>query len=874
MRLTPRSLRLSLLGRMLLLAVLPLLFAAVAVIAVQWRHENLEARHNTLILARQVKARFENILKGPQTVLSQNHSFLSLVSLKLEELHHVLDAAVGAAEGFESIFLVGPDGRVIAAGAREGNEIAGDMLVGVDLSSAPYYRAVKESGGVVWSDVYQSLFTGRNSITVAMPVGDMLLAGTLSIDTLAEQIRRLNLDPILKVFLADRHGNLIFHPDPEKVAQRISYAALAPVRGAIAGKVASYAFSLDGEAYISGSAPVEGPGWAVVVAERVSDIHAQNRRMALLFAAALALALLAAVTGAVLVSSRIVGPLDSLGRAAATVSRGSYDLEIPAQPYVELETLARGFREMAATVQGREELLSESYERLNEQYVLQETLLDAVPMPVFFIDGTGLFLGCNRAFEDLCGKSRDELSGLSPADLGGVGIPGFVAALFAGEEHPSFDAISTGLVGDPRECRVMDATGKRHTMLWQARAFSGLNDRYQGIVCVLADISVLRDTELRLRHAQKMEAIGTLAGGIAHDFNNVLNAVLGYAELSLLEVEEGSTLAENLSQISAAGRRAADLVRRILTFSRRREGSPVPFLLGPVAKESVKLLKATISPDIEISCEVAPDCPPVLGDVSRGQQLVMNLCTNAVQAMDESGGRLQVELARVEKDEGPRPHEHGWLRLRVADTGPGIPDNMKERIFEPYFSTKERGPGGTGLGLAIVHGIVNDLGGVIEVADNPGGGTVFTVWLPGCDGEKAAAVVGAVIPLMEICRGRVMLVDDEEMLRSFVGRALEMHGCEVEVFASAGAALDAFNKEPDRFDLVITDQVMPKMSGMDLAREVKKARPDLPVVLFTGYSEAVSREDAQACGIDDYKVKPLTITDITAILNRFMEKKG
>ncbi len=870
MRFGPRSLRTSIMGWMLLLAVLPLLFIAVAVVGVQRRHEMVEARHNTLLLAHQVKARFENILKGAQAVLRQNHSFLSRVVVKPAEFNYILDAAVAATDGFESIFLVNAEGRVVAAGVRDTGDMSGDMLVGVDFSAAPYFKAVMKKKTMVWSDVHQSLFTGRNSVTLAIPEGKFIIAGTISIDSLGSQIRLLNLDPALRVFLADRHGTLIFHPDQEKVSQRVSYAALEPVRAAISGRTGVYAFTLDGEKYISGAAPVAGPGWAVVVAESVRDIHLYNRRMAFLFVAALALVLVVAIIGSVYISSRIVRPLDAMVIAAATLGRSSYDLEMSSQPFVELEALAQGFREMVATVRGREELLGESYERLSEQYVLQETLLDAVPLPVFFIDGAGFFLGCNLAFEDISGKSRDEITGLGPADLGGIGIPGFVAAFFSGRERPTFAAMRARFVDAPRECRVVDAGGKTHIMLWQARAFSGIGERYQGLVCVLADISQLRETELNLRHAQKMEAIGTLAGGIAHDFNNVLNAVLGYAELSLLEVEKGSVVEENLGRISAAGRRAADLVRQILTFSRKREGQPAPFLLGPVAKESVKLLQATISPDIEIICRVSPDCPPVVGDVSRGQQLLMNLCTNAVQAMDESGGRLTVDLDWVDNGEAPRPHEHGWLRLRVADTGPGISAAVKERIFEPYFSTKDRGPGGTGLGLAIVHSIVTDMDGVIEVGDGPGGGAVFTVWLPGAGGEGNAAVAAGLVSPMDSYHGRVMLVDDEEMLRNFVGRALEMYGCEVESFATAVAALDAFVADPGAYDLLITDQVMPQMNGMELVRRIREKRSDLPVVLFTGYGDKISREEALEQGIDDYRIKPLTMADISDILKRFM----
>ena len=870
----PRSLKAGIFFWMLLVAALPLLFAATAMLGAQYRHEGEEARHETMTLAHQVRARFENILAGPQAVLAQNSAFLGLVRVDPGQLGMILDGAVGAADGFESMYMIDRNGRVIAAGVTRGTGMAGEMFKGIDLSAAPYFRAALKGKGPVWSDVRQSLFSGKNSVVVSIPVGETVLAGTLTIDHLDGQIKSLNLDPSLLVFLVDHHGTLLFHPDRKKVSQRVSYAAFAPVRAALSGREFAGEFIIDGEEFVGSATRVSGPGWAIVVARRLSDLHDYNRRVLLIFAVLFVLVMMVAFVVAMLVSSRIAGPVKKLAQGAEMVSRGSYDLEFPLQPYGELAALARAFRDMAAMVKGREGLLGDSYDRLNEQYVLQETLVDAVPLPLFFIDGEGLFIGCNLAFEKICGRGRDELAGLSPAALGGIGVPAFVTNLFAAKQRPGFDKIRDTLAVEARECKVIDNDGHTHIMLWQARAFAGINERYRGVVCVVVDISELRETEFHLRHAQKMEAIGTLAGGIAHDFNNVLNAILGYAELSLLEVEPGSPIAENLGHISAAGRRAADLVRQILTFSRRREGKPVPFLLGPVVKESVKLLSATVDPDIEIKCRVDPDCPAVVGDVSRGQQMVMNLCTNAIQAMREKGGILTIEMTREDNGASPRSHAQGWLRLRVADTGPGVPPSIRERIFEPYFSTKERGQGGTGLGLAMVHGIVEDFGGKIEVADNPGGGAAFTVWLPGCDTVGAVAGGEAVMPVMETFKGRVMLVDDEDMLRSFVGRALAMFGCEVDQFAEASGAMATFSKDPSRYDLVITDQVMPGMSGMELSRGVKALRPELPVVLFTGFSEKVSREEALAQGVNDYRIKPLTIADINEILKTFMAPKG
>ncbi|MCF8129989.1 MAG: response regulator [Deltaproteobacteria bacterium] len=371
-----------------------------------------------------------------------------------------------------------------------------------------------------------------------------------------------------------------------------------------------------------------------------------------------------------------------------------------------------------------------------------------------------------------------------------------------------------------------------------------------------------KSLESQLRQAQKMEAIGTLAGGIAHDFNNILAAILGYSQLFMTEIPDDSPLSPYLQQIVKAGERARDLVKQILTFSRQAETEPIPLQPHLIVKEAIKLLRSAIPTTIDIQQHVFPDTGMILADPTQIHQVVMNLCTNAYQAMLENGGILDITLKNIEIDGDDEvlavstvlkagPH----VCLTVKDTGTGIKPDALEHIFDPYFTTKEKGRG-TGLGLAVVHGIVGNCKGAILVESEEGKGTTFDVFFPTLEKQTHANGKGSEAPVLG-GNERILMVDDEVPIVRLEKQILEKLGYRVETDTNSLEALKRFMDSPDKFDLLITDLAMPNMSGKQLAAEVKKVRPDFPVIICSGFSDLIDEEKAKELGVQGFLLKPL-----------------
>lgn len=395
----------------------------------------------------------------------------------------------------------------------------------------------------------------------------------------------------------------------------------------------------------------------------------------------------------------------------------------------------------------------------------------------------------------------------------------------------------------------------------------------QAMQVIFRDISARKKLEVQLRQVQKMEAIGTLASGIAHDFNNVLSALLGYTELACLDVSENSSAHHHLQEVLMAGQRAKKLIQQILTFSRQTEQERKPVQLSLVVKEALSLLRASLPSTIDIQQRITKEVNTIWADPTQMYQVLMNLCTNAAHAMRDTGGILDVCLDSIEVDAAfaagqPGLRSGSYIRLTVRDTGHGMTPETRQHIFDPFFTTKER-HGGTGLGLAVAHGIVASHDGAIAVEGSLGQGTTFTVYLPrseqGCEDTLPfqAPLLGG--------NEHVMFIDDEAMLVRLGQEMLERLGYTVTGFTSSLEALAAFQKAPQGFDLVITDQTMPEMTGEALSKELRQLRPDLPIILCTGFSHTMTTEKAQTLQLNAFLMKPLVISDLALVTRQALD---
>jgi len=495
-----------------------------------------------------------------------------------------------------------------------------------------------------------------------------------------------------------------------------------------------------------------------------------------------------------------------------------------------------------------------------------EKTFDAIDDVVTIHDHEMRIIRANKAAGALFGTPTEELLGKYCYEIfrGGsepcAGCPEVLARMDLSNHRANICHENLGKTFTAASFPLVDATG------------------LTGFVHIAKDITGQIQMEERLRQSQKMEAIGTLAGGIAHDFNNILSPILGYSELALTRISRHDAMATDLQQIIKAALRAKDLVQQILAFSRQSPKERKPLQPHLVVKEALKLLRASLPSTIEIREKISSSCGAVMADPTQLHQIIMNLCTNAYQAMREKGGVMGVSLMSTtigEEDSKVISAELApgeYVLLEVSDTGCGMDRTTLARIFEPYFTTKATGEG-TGLGLSVVHGIVKSHKGQITAYSEPGQGTNFHVYLPRLPempDPAIEAVCGEPIPTGT---ERLLVVDDEGQITAMLQDILQNLGYRVTVSGSSLEALSLIEDNPKAFDLMITDMTMPGLTGLELTQKVLIIRPDLPVILCTGFSELINKEQAQAMGIRTYLMKPVSVRDLAQAVRNALKPR-
>ena len=502
------------------------------------------------------------------------------------------------------------------------------------------------------------------------------------------------------------------------------------------------------------------------------------------------------------------------------------------------------------------------------------TLIQTIPDLVWLKDPNGIYLFCNSKFERFFGAREKDIIGKTDYDF----VDKELADFFREKDKA---AIAKGNFSINEEEIVYANDGHRELLETIKTPIYGNAGDLIGVLGIARDITKRRQAEKervklesQLQQAQKMEAIGTLAGGIAHDFNNLLGVILGFAEMAQDQAPENSLIHADLDKVLSAGHRAKDLVAQILAFSRQTKSEQIHLHPQPILKEAIKLIRSSIPTTISVEQNIEDGCGAIKADPTQLHQIIMNLCTNSYQAMEEHGGILSITLDRTElttddlRDE-PSLIPGSYVQLTIADTGPGINPDIQKHIFDPYFTTKEVGKG-TGLGLSVVHGIVKNHGGMISADSKVGEGTTFHVFFP----ELIEMIEENVVAAQSMPTGneRILFVDDERSLADMGKQLLERSGYSVTALTSSREALEMFRAQPDQFDLVITDQTMPGLTGVNLAQAIFAIQQNMPIILCTGYSTTISKKKALAMGIREFVMKPMLKNDIAPLIRKVLDE--
>ncbi len=605
----------------------------------------------------------------------------------------------------------------------------------------------------------------------------------------------------------------------------------------------------------------KGFDWIIIISHQLSEALKPYSRLQSQVITVFVILTLACVFLIYKLDQMVRVPLNSLSEGISRLSQGDLDHKVEVESNDEFGEVASVFNSMLEKRKESVDLLKKSEEKYRG-------LFDGALDMIHIIDKDGVIIDANPKELEVMGYAREEFVGKKLRDI--IHPDSMDVAeknlqqIFRGKPVYLFETALISRYGEKIDVELNSTPHFENGVVVSGRT-------------MMRDIRPRRKAEeekaameMQLRQAQKMEAIGILAGGIAHDFNNILAVIIGYTELAIATSAKDSPLMNNLEKIQSASYRAKSLVYQILSFSRNSKIECIPRKLQPIIEEVLTMLRSSIPTTISIESELSPKCGLVLADTTHIHQILMNLCTNANHAMEQTGGVLRIDLRSTFIKEGdsrlqPKGIAGKYVEVVVSDTGAGIEPEVLERIFDPFFTTKEHGKG-TGMGLSIIHGIVAESGGMINVRSVVGEGTEFHIYLPDLGDEKFH--IEDIREEIPRGHGEVLFVDDEKMLADMGKEMLERLGYNVTVEYRAEDALLTFKKDPEKFDVIVTDQTMPEMTGTELARQILKIRPELPIVLCTGYSSLVNKESAHKMGIQAFALKPLTMKGIANILHQ------
>lgn len=722
--------------------------------------------------------------------------------------------------------------------------------------------------------------TGLLSVPIALPIKTSaakisgVIIAELNVSHLWKDVARIKVGQSGYAYLVDKKGRFVAYQKPAEVLLRYGedMNRMPPVSEFIArgqdgsGQVRTYQ-GLVKEKVIGVYAPIKGTQWAVVAEQPVREAFAGIAVMKRYLVGLMLICVLLAGALGYFISRRLIDPIRTLTAAARQFETGDLETEfIGVKRQDEVGVLSHAFKKMQKELhrdiierEKSEEALRESEEKYR---MLVENANDAI-----FIAQDGVVKFPNQKTLELTGYTADELSRMP-----------FVGFIHPDDREKIVDRHRRRLMGE-KAAGTYDFKLVRKSGLEKIVQLNAVLIKWEdrpATLNFLRDITQQTKLEAQLKQAQKMEAVGTLTGGIAHDFNNILGIIVGNTELALGDVPEWNSAHFNLQEIKTAGLKAADIVKQLLSFSRKTEQELKPIGIETVVKDALKLLRSTIPTTIEIRQNMSITDEIILADPIQINQIVMNLCINASQEMEHTGGRLDISVDTVilNKDNlglFPDLTRGKYVKLAISDTGPGIVPEIIDRIFDPYFTTKKIGKG-SGMGLAVVHGIVKNHDGAITVDSRPGQGTTFNIFFPATTRkpEIETQKTDDIPPGTEA----ILFVDDEKSIVDMTRQMLERLGYKVQAETDPVEALVLFQSNPHRFDLIITDMTMPQMTGVQLSKKLKEIRPDIPIVICTGHSSLIDEEKTSKMDIAAYIMKPIKMSRIAKTIREVLESNN
>lgn len=835
------SLRVALTRNYILIGLIPLLVIGLISNALLTRSltEEITTKNHTLAVS--ISGEVQTFLTEPLSLMYQVGEVLSTkVFPTPDSISTYLTSVVNNYPFFEMVQFLNPEGRVQYVAPYD------EAYLHTDMSRQLFFTAAKARNSPYWSPTFISMRTGSPTLTIAIPLQSGMAVGYLNLATLSAMVSRLSTTHQFAV-IADNRGTVIADLVPQRVKEQINLNYLPAIQEGLKGTAGTVTIDFDNTKMLASIVPVQLTGWLVVFLQHHDDAFLPVTQIRKTIAIGMLLTALAAILIAIVGAQLSVRPLLALTGDAQRIADGDYTLSGLDDGYREIQQLHEYFNHMILAIMSREKNVLER----EQQY---RDLIELIPYGIQESDCDGIITFTNSSYDRIFDCESGAAIGRtiwqnlsSPQEQ--LQVRQYYAVLVAEQPTPTtFSAAATTDRGRQIEIQV-DWQYKRHP-----------DGSLKGFISVITDITEKKQLEESLIQAQKLEAIGTLAGGIAHDFNNILSAILGYGEMVLDTLPPGSRVHQEQQQIIKASHRARDLVKHLLVFSRKQQQRKLPVILHEVVSEAIQLLRATLPSTITFDLHLDPSAGIIEADPTQIHQVMINLCTNAAHAMEAGGGILTITLTKTPLVDDNRPVTPQvipgeYAVLKISDTGHGIEPHHLQRIFEPFFTTKPTGKG-TGMGLAVVHGIISSIGGTIAVNSEVGKGTTFTISFPLVNLDAAPVILS----FESDAQGNgehILVVDDEKTIVTATATILQRSGYRVTTATGSSEALLLFENDPRSFDLVITDQTMPGMTGFELSRRVLTLRPGIPILLCTGFSSVLSSEKALQAGIADYVMKPV-----------------